>query len=411
MRSWPRRRALWAGALVLAGALGLADPAGTQGRLRIPPDPQALQLPRRAPLTITPMLRIEEEYNDNLLLNNDDKQWDLVTRFTPGIALEWESVLHRVAAAYSFTADLFAREPQLNRGFDRHDFFLDALYRVTPRLTLSLVDTFTYDLETNLLSPEGVSVGRDQAFANTLGGAVAWVVKPRTTLRAGASWAVQRFDREDLFDSDVYRADVTAERALTTRLSGSLGYEFAHFDIEREENVTAHTPRLGLIYRITETLIGRIVGGPTFEIPEHRETRVIPSVSASLRQRAMWGEFGVDAGQALGIAGGLGGTTVNRTIGGFVQLSTLLKGLILELAPRYSSQESDDDRIDTHSVTVPLFLTYRLTNWLGLVASYTFFRQRVDNTIVSASGTQLASDVNQHRVSVGVQVGYPIRFD
>jgi Autotransporter beta-domain len=138
---------------------------------------------------------------------------------------------------------------------------------------------------------------------------------------------------------------------------------------------------------------------------------VIPSVSASLRQRAIWGEFGVDAGQALGVAGGLGGTTVNRTIGGFVQLSTLLKGLILELAPRYSSQESHDDRIDTHSVTVPLFLTYRFTNWLALVASYTFFRQRVDNTVLSSSGTPLAGDVDQHRVSVGIQVDYPIRFD
>jgi hypothetical protein len=111
MRPWRGRHALWAGALVLAGALGLADLAGAQGRLRIPPDPQALQLPRRAPLTITPMLRIEEEYNDNVLLNNDDKQWDFVTRFTPSIALEWESVLHRVGAAYSFTADLYAREP------------------------------------------------------------------------------------------------------------------------------------------------------------------------------------------------------------------------------------------------------------------------------------------------------------
>lgn len=388
-----------------------AGPAWTQGRLRTPPDPQALQVPRRAPLTLTPTLRVEEEYNDNVLLNNDDKRWDFVTRFTPGIALEWESVIHRLAAAYSFSADLYARESQLNRAFDRHDFFLDGLYRVNPQLTLTLSDTFTYDADTNLIAPEGVSVGRDQAFANTLSGSVAWLVEPRTTLRGGASWNVQRFDREDLFDSDVYRADVTAERALTTRLSGSLGYEIAYFDIERQENVTAHTPQLGITYRFTETLITRLIGGPTFEVPQHSPTRVTPSVTASLRQRTGWGEVGLDATQFVGIAGGLGGTTVNRALGGFAQLTTLLKGLTVEIAPRYSSVESRDDRIDTRSFTLPLFTTYRLTSWLALVASYAFFRQRVDKTITSATGTPLASDVDQNRVSVGLQVGYPIRFD
>jgi len=44
---------------------------------------------------------------------------------------------------------------------------------------------------------------------------VSWLVEPHTTLSAGASWAVQRF--------------------------------------AREENVTTHTPRLGMVYRFTET--------------------------------------------------------------------------------------------------------------------------------------------------------------
>jgi hypothetical protein len=56
---------------------------------------------------------------------------------------------------------------------------------------------------------------------------------------------VQRFDSADLFNSDGYRTEVTAEPALTTQLNGSRGYEVAHFDIERQANVTAHTPRLG----------------------------------------------------------------------------------------------------------------------------------------------------------------------
>ncbi|MGH7314542.1 MAG: hypothetical protein ACREJV_15310 [Candidatus Rokuibacteriota bacterium] len=405
------RRRLWAGALVVTCALGVAGPVSAQGRLRRPPDPQELQLPRRAPLTLTPSITVEEEYNDNVLLNNDERRWDFITRFTPGIALEWESAVHRLAAAYSFSAELFARHPERSHAFERHDFFLDSLYRVNPQWTLTLSDTFTYDTDTNLIADEGISTGRDQAFGNILAGSASWLVEPQTTLRAGASWAVQRFDREDLFDSDVYRADLTAEHAFSRRFTGSLGYEFGYFDIERQENTTTHTPRLGVVYRFTETLTLRLSGGPTFEIAEGGPTHVVPAVSASLRQRAGWGTYGLDASQAVGIAGGLGGTTVNQAVGGFAQFTTLAKGLIVELVPRYSRVESHDDRIDVGSFSLPLVATYRVTSWLALVASYRFFHQRVDNTITSATGTPLASDVDQNRVAIGLQVGYPIRFE
>ncbi|OLC13957.1 MAG: hypothetical protein AUH29_11315 [Candidatus Rokubacteria bacterium 13_1_40CM_69_27] len=400
--------------MIVACAIGLAAPAAWAQATRRPADPQPLEGPRLAPLVLRPTLTLEEEYNDNVLLNNNDKRWDFITRFTPGLALEVEQPVYRLSAAYSFSAEIFAREPGLTHVFDQHRFILDGLYRVSPPLTLNLSDTFSLTTNTNLLAAEGVATGRSRGYSNALSGGAAWQFDPRTTLRGGASWTVLRFERRELRGSDVYRANVDVDRALTRRLNVTLGYEFGFLDVEREENLTTHTPRLGLTYRFTETLTGSVVGGPTFEVSD-RDNRVTPTVSASLRQRLKWGFLSADYSRTLGTAAGLGGPTINQSVGASAQLATLTKGLTVEFGPRYSIVESQDDRnpdrIDVKSLSLPLSATYRFTRWLALVASYQFFHQRSDSRITDVAGASLANDVDQNRISIGLQFGYPIRFD
>jgi hypothetical protein len=403
-------RPIVAAALAVAALLASSAPAGAQ-LYRRPADPQELEGPRRAPITITPFLVVEEEFDDNVFLNNDDQDWDFITRFSPGISLELERAQYRLAAAYSFSADLYARHPELNRAFDRHNFVLDSVYRVDEHLAFSLTDTFALTTNTNLISVEGVATGRDRSWGNGLAAGVTWELNPLTALRGTASWAIQRFSSGDLRDSDVYRAEVALERKLSTRLIGSLGYEFGYFDIENEVNVMAHTPRLGVIYRFTETLTGTLNGGPIFEIPDSGESHITPAVRASLVQRTSWGSAGIDYNRYLGTAGGLGGTTINQLMGASLQFTSLAKGLIVDAAGRYSIVESHDDRIDIRSFTLPLTLTYRLANWISLVGSYNFFWQRSDSQVFASDGTPLANDVDQNRVSIGVMFGYPIRID
>ncbi len=405
-------RLVWTAGLALSLLVLPAPGIEAQG-LRPPPDPQQLQQPRRAPLTFTPTLTVTEEFNDNIFLNNDNREWDFITRFTPGLTLELEDPLYRLGLNYSFTADVFARHPDLDHAFDAHNLLLDGLYRATPRLTLTLTDTFTFDTNTNLISSEAVATGRTRAFSNALAGGAAYALDPRTTLRGTVSWTLLRFSAEELRDSDTYRAEAVVERTLTPRLTGSLGYELAVFDIEREEDVTAHTPRLGLTYRFTETLTGTLRAGPTFAVTEDGDTRVTPSVVAGLSQRFAWGALGVDYTRALGTAGGLGGVTVNQSIGATATVTTLMKGLVVAVGPRYSLIDSLRGReIDVDSFTLPVSATYRIAPWIAVVGSYVFFHQRSDSRITDpALASFFASDVDQNRVWVGVQFGYPIRFD
>jgi hypothetical protein len=410
-----KRRVGWVG-LCLVAVLA-ATPAAAQFPLPLPGqapplDPQELQPPRRVPFTLTPSVTITEEFNDNIFIDNDRREWDFITGITPGLALTFEDATRRLSAAYSFTAELFARETDESHAFDRQSFVGDAVWRVSPQLTLSLADTFAFTTDTNLIGTEGVSTGRDRAWTNALSGGAAWQFDRLTALRGGLGWTVERFDDRDLQDSDVYRAETVLDRRLSPLLTASVGYEFAYFDIDREERTTVHTPRLGVAWEVTPTITLSLDGGPSFELKEDSSTRVTPAVTAGYRQRLPFGAWGVSYDREIGTAGGLGGTTDNQLVSAFVDVTTLARGLTVQLAPRYSIVESArDDSIDVRSFTMSLQAIYRVTSVVAFVAGYQFFHQRSDSTVVSSAGTLLATDADQNRLFFGIQFGAPIRFD
>jgi hypothetical protein len=184
--------------LVVAQPVPIAPQFGTQSPTQ---DPQKLQLPLRAPLTLLPSITVSEEYNDNVLLDNRHRTWDLITGITPAINFIWESRTHRLIAGYNFTAELYLRDSSRDNAFNHQNFNLDGMWRVTERLTLNLTDGFSATTDTNLISPEGVSVGRNRSWGNVVAAGAAYKLDEFTTVRGGGSWAVQRFTRGELDDS------------------------------------------------------------------------------------------------------------------------------------------------------------------------------------------------------------------
>lgn len=398
-------------------AILVAAPAAAQFPLPLPGqmpvlDPQQLQQPRRVPFTLTPSITITEEFNDNIFIDNDRREWDFITGITPGLVINFEDATRRLNLAYSFTAEVFARETDESHAFARQSFVGETAWRVLPELTLTLADRFYFSSDTNLIATENVATGRDRAWSNALTGGAIWQFERLTAARGGLGWTVERFDDSEARDSDVYTADVMLDRRLTERLTGSAGYQFAYFDIDREERTTVHTPRVGVMWEATPTITLALNGGPAFEVKEDRGTRVTPALTAGYRQRLAIGAWGFGYDRAIGTAGGLGGTTDNQLISAFLDVTTLARGLTVQVTPRYSIVESTrDDSIDVRSFTLGLQAIYRITPVVALVAGYQFFRQRSDSTVVTSTGTGLATDADQNRVFVGVQFGYPIRFD
>ena len=393
----------------------IAPQFATQGPAQ---DPQKLQLPLRAPITLLPTITISEEYNDNILLDNRNRQWDLITGITPAINLIWESRTHRLVAGYNFTAELYLREPGRDNAFNTQNFTVDGMWRLSEQLTVTLTDAFTATTDTNLIAPEGVSVGRNRSYGNALAGGATYKLDDFTAVRGGASWALQRFSRSELDDSDAYHANLFLDRTLTRQVRGSVGYEFGYFDIEHEDNVTTHTPKIGASWQVSPTITLAVNGGPTFELHENGDSRITPAVNATYEQTVWFGTVGLGFDRQVATAGGIGGVTDNTSVYGHVDVITLTRGLALSFAPRYSWVKSadkvrtaDNSRIDISSITLPLQVTYRLTAWMAAVARYQFYQQRTAKEVRDTAGNLLAADADQNRLFVGLQFGYPITFD
>jgi hypothetical protein len=399
----------------LAQQVPIAPQFATQGPAQ---DPQKLQMPLRAPFTLLPTITLSEEYNDNILLDNRNRTWDLITGITPAINLIWESRTHRLVAGYNFTAELYLRDPGRDNAFNTQNFNLDGMWRASERLTLTLADAYTATTDTNLISPSGVSVGRNRSWGNALSGGAAYKLDDFTAARGGASYAVQRFSRSELDDSDVYHANLFLDRTLTRHVRGSVGYDFGYFDIEHEDKVTTHTPKIGASWQVTPTITLAVNGGPTFELHDNGDSRITPTVTATYEQTVKFGTVGLGFDRQVATAGGLGGVTDNTSVFAHVDVITFARGLTLSFAPRYSWVKSagkirsaDNRDIDITSITLPLQVTYRLTAWMAAVARYQFYQQRTAHEIRDTAGNLFAADADQNRLFVGLQFGYPITFD
>jgi hypothetical protein len=355
---------------------------------------------------LTPSISITEEFNDNVFQNNDNKEYDFITQFTPGIRLDIRQPGFELGAGYNFTAEIYARNDELNNAANRQRFFTDLYYQATPNLRLSLSDSLNYDRNSNAASIAGVSTGRTEAWSNVFAPALEYTITPRLTSRLYGAYELQRFGGAGSQDSDVYRAGVGLDYAVTPRFNVTTGYDFAYLDIDLEPTATTHTPRFGFTYQITPTLTAALSGGPSFLVSS-RDTTVTPAVSASLTQLARWGSMSLLYDRAIRTSGGFGGPADNQTFAGNISVTTLARGLSIGFSPRYTISEAEDiARNDTEvkALTLNLSASYQIARYVSVVGAYTFFNQRTDND-------PRAVDVDQNRVFLGLQFGYPISFD
>ena len=98
-------------------------------------------------------------------------------------------------------------------------------------------------------------------------------------------------------------------------------------------------------------------------------------MGASYRQRLPFGAVGLAYDRAIGTAGGLGGTTDNQLISGYVEVSRLSLRAAHPAAASLGDRREGRmiERIDVKSFTMALQATYRVTPWSSLIGGYQFF--------------------------------------
>jgi hypothetical protein len=356
--------------------------------------------PHRGWITLTPSISIFGEYNDNL--DTDTREIDdFSANIAPGLTLSMQRPEYRLLAGYNFTAEFYANETERNAVFKRQRFFADAFYRFSPRLTLTLTDRFVYDTDSGLVSVGGISSGAETSYRNNVTSGLRWLATPLTSLSLLASYTLFRSDDPDDEDSDVYRIAVGLGHQFTPRFTGTASLGVGYLDAEDEPTAVTYTPRIGFEYLFTPTLRGFVSGGASFVDREDVDKEITPAGTIGFDQAFKFGSLRAWYDRA--VTAETVGIVDRQLAAASLRAVNLMRGLVLELTPRYTHAErvrEGDDRV-IESFTVNLRATYQIARTIALFAGYTFFHQTEDGV----------EDIDQNRVFLGLQFAYPINFD
>jgi hypothetical protein len=368
----------------------------------------------RGPITLRPSISVSEEFNDNVRLSSQRRQWDFVTRVSPALTLTVNRPSYQLSAGYMLSAEVYANASDLNDALKNQAFVASALYRGIRGLTFTAADSFALNRSTNQVASQGFATGQQETWNNAFTPGLTWQMTPQTSLNLTGTFAVQRFLGTGTAstpgqDSNTYGAQATIAHTITPRLTGNVGYGFTYLDfLGKQESSTTHTPTLGATYLLTPTLTASVSGGPAItEIGG--QTLVGPAATARLVQMFKSGALSLDFRRGVGVAGGFGGTTDTQTVSAGLVMPTLMRDLIITFSPTYSMATSVDRRqrsqVDVNALTVPLAVSYQLARFTSVFAEYTFFQQHTGST------SSIRQDVDQNRLRLGVQFGYPFNFD
>ena len=362
--------------------------------------------PNRDATAIIPAIGISEEWNSNIFFDNNNQQSDFITGITPSLMLVINQPRYRLIAGIASSAEIYAKDTSRGNIFGRGALIVGGDYSLSPDFKLRLSDAFAYDRGSGG-GWQGFTVGRELSVNNRLSGGFTWLF-PRTTLDVSATYELNRFPGGgNGIDSDTYGFHSNLAYALTQRLSASLGYAFTYLGIRGADDSTTHTPTLGITYQITRQLSAAATGGPAIT-QVSGETFITPAGNLVVTQAWRWATLTLEYSRGISVAGGLGGTTDTQTAAGTFVMPTLIRDLVVRLYTAYNRAKSLDSAqtvsqdIDATSYTVALGAAYYFNQYVSIYGGYDYIRQRTGDTAT----TQIDGD--QHRVRVGLQLGYPI---
>jgi hypothetical protein len=375
--------------------------------------------PAQGPLTLTPSLAITEEFNDNVFLTHSDKRSDFITQFTPGLTLQAQQPGLQLLSAFNFTAEIYARNTELSNAANRLNFLTSVSYQASQRVNLSLTENLTFNRNnSNAAAISGVASGQQESWSNVLAPAISVSLTPSTTWRVSGAYTLERFgsggNSQNSQESNIYRIGTGFDHTLTPRLTLIAAYDFGYLDVEHEPAAFNHTLRFGGSYQVTPTLTVSATAGPSLLLTEH-DTQITPAVTARITKQMSWGYMSAFYDQAIATNGGFGGLTDNKSFGGNITVVTLLRGLFLDLSPRYvisKTTGASQTNTDLNILTVTLGARYQIARYVSLIGTYQLLHQTGSGNGNTRGSTtnNASSDIDQNLVNFGIQFGYPINF-
>jgi hypothetical protein len=226
--------------------------------------PVVAEPPRLPPgFYVTPSLTLSEEFDDNVFVSSEDRQADLVTRFTPGIALGYRSEPFTLLVSSSIDAEIFAVNSELSDPANRKRAGLELRYLPYRLLTLGLdVTYFETNTPADIVPTTGLQLARTRATQLDVNPSATWQLSPLDALRLSYNYTLDTL--EDALDNTTHRVRVGYSRQLTALDTGLLGYRLAVFEAQEAPTTITNTPTIGWIRRLGPNTVLTLEGGPRF---------------------------------------------------------------------------------------------------------------------------------------------------
>jgi hypothetical protein len=398
---------------------------------------------------LIPSFSLTESFDDNIFSTSSGREWDFISRFSPGLQAGYRSEPFTLFVSGGFDAEVFARNPvEDDATSGKHGGLslrylpvrpltlgLDVGYTETRSLTTLLpalvapVTVPTTTTTTSTATPAGtppptttptsptqppattgptpapspaapvlvnaLEFGRSRATVLTVSPSAAYQFTPLTAGTFGYTYSHATL--EGGAPDTAHSVSLGLSHQFTPLDTGRLGYRLDVFESPGTPTTTTHAPTVGWTRQLTPTLTFSFDGGPRFS----SEGGVRPEISASLaylfKVAEIPGQASLAYAHSEGFVIGSAGPVKTETVSGALSFEPL-RSLNVSVGPSITKY-SGSTTPDTTVYAVFAGASYQILKWLAARASYSYSFQ-------DQSGVHIPHNV----FSVGLDASYPYRI-
>ena len=187
----------------------------------------------------SPRFSVSEQYDDNVYLTTDNKEYDWITFLTPGVTFSLIGEEHEASLTYNFSLVQYARNDE--RSTVRHYLRLSGFQGIpiAKRLTLNLDDIFRVSedplgREEDFPTPS-LRRGRGRYYRNVFDGRINWLLGPEDLVYVGFAHILLINEDPSCEDSQEFRPSTGFTYWFTVRYGFSLDYSYGNAEFDASD--------------------------------------------------------------------------------------------------------------------------------------------------------------------------------
>jgi hypothetical protein len=319
----------------------------------------------------TPAISIGAVYDDNVFFASDQETSDYMGRVSPELAAGYESERMVFEGLYTFDAEYYADNSQLNDAMIRQHALANLQYELSRLLRFSLDSRFdATETPGELILQTGTDAGRNNAYRFSIGPALDYQITPRTGLGLGYTFSHEKTSGE--LRGDTHSARTGVDWQVNQNNSVNLYYIFNHYVFnyylfDTTATSDSHVPMLGWTHNFSPRSSITLAAGPRFT-----DGSASPEIALSAQHTLARGELFAAYEKTESTVIGQFGTVENDTISAGIDYA-VTPDLDFRMMPVFSMLEQSGVKVDVYQLS--LELAYWMNDAISIIGSYEFSLQ------------------------------------